>query len=98
VGEGLKEVQLDESILQRPTWHQQALCRRMSPSLFFIAGRSDIARYDQEQAKAVCVECPVRSECLAFALKNEEAFGIWGGLTPEERLALKKIGTDGPSQ
>ena len=38
--------------------------------------------------KAVCGRCPVREACLAYALDARELWGIWGGLDPEERLAL----------
>lgn len=38
-----------------------------------------------DDAKAVCRGCPVRSECLAYALAARERAGVWGGLTPDER-------------
>ena len=38
----------------------------------------------------VCVGCDVRSECLEYALANDERFGIWGGLSERERRKLKK--------
>ena len=38
-----------------------------------------------ERAKAICAACPVRRDCLAFALRIGQADGIWGGLTEEER-------------
>ena len=41
-------------------------------------------------AKKVCAKCIVRDECLAYALKNKEQFGIWGGLTEQERKALRR--------
>ncbi len=40
-------------------------------------------------AKAICARCLVRDECLNFAIENEENYGIWGGLTPKERLNKK---------
>ncbi|WP_336873902.1 WhiB family transcriptional regulator [Rhodococcus qingshengii] len=36
-------------------------------------------------AKRVCAGCEVRVDCLAFALANDERFGVWGGLTASER-------------
>ena len=42
------------------------------------------------EAKKVCVGCEVRSECLEYALANDERFGIWGGLSERERRKLKK--------
>lgn len=41
-------------------------------------------------AKALCAECPLKVECLQVALEAGEPYGIWGGLTPEERRALKR--------
>jgi WhiB family redox-sensing transcriptional regulator len=42
----------------------------------------------QNRAKAVCMSCPVRTECLADALDNRIEFGVWGGMTERERRAL----------
>lgn len=42
------------------------------------------------EAKAVCKVCPVRAECLAEALKRSESFGVWGGLTTDERRAADR--------
>ncbi len=41
-----------------------------------------------EAAKALCVKCPRRAECLARALKAEDRYGIFGGYTPAERAAM----------
>lgn len=37
------------------------------------------------QAKAICWSCPIRQECLTRAMERKEEYGIWGGLTAEER-------------
>ena len=36
------------------------------------------------------VQCPVRDECLIFALTNNERFGVYGGMTELGRKALRK--------
>jgi WhiB family redox-sensing transcriptional regulator len=41
-------------------------------------------------AKQICNRCPIRNTCLDFALESNEAYGIWGSLTPEERRNLKR--------
>lgn len=40
------------------------------------------------EATEGCMACPVRGECLLYALASEQRHGIWGGLTPEERRGL----------
>lgn len=43
-----------------------------------------------KKAKAVCAACPVRVQCLQYALEAGEQFGIWGGLSEQERTALRR--------
>ena len=45
---------------------------------------------DAEQAKAICAGCPVRLDCLIFALEANQQFGIWGGYDEEERRELRR--------
>ena len=69
-------------------WHQDAACRTVDPSVFFLpvgANAAEIAA-----AKRVCVGCPVRATCLADAIERGEQFGIWGGLTEHERADLPR--------
>ena len=47
---------------------------RLDPDLFFAESPADV-----EEAKALCLECPVRAACLAGALKRREPWGVWGG-------------------
>jgi WhiB family transcriptional regulator, redox-sensing transcriptional regulator len=49
-------------------------CHIGEPDLWFAEHPSDL-----EQAKALCVDCPIRRECLAAALEREEPWGVWGG-------------------
>ena len=44
-----------------------------------------MSRRQVDQAREICHECPVRRDCLAFALVMDDAWGVWGGLTPAER-------------
>jgi Transcription factor WhiB len=43
------------------------------------------------KAKAICLTCRVRPECLAFALRTEQVHGIWGGTTEHERAAARRV-------
>jgi len=65
-------------------WDEQGLCVT-EPGNWF-PDPSQAAHSTAE--KAVCGRCPVREACLAYALDARELWGIWGGLDPEERLAL----------
>ncbi len=66
------------------SWQDQALCAQTDPELFHEKGGST------REAKRVCESCEVRSECLEYALANDERFGIWGGMSERERRRLKK--------
>ncbi|MFJ5643516.1 WhiB family transcriptional regulator [Streptomyces sp. NPDC093223] len=63
-------------------WAARAACRTADPDELFVEGAA------QNAAKAVCNGCPVRTECLAFALDRRIEYGIWGGATERERRAL----------
>lgn len=63
-------------------WPSLAACRGSEPDELFVPGAA------QNRAKAVCLGCSVRTECLADALDNRTEFGIWGGMTERERRAL----------
>jgi WhiB family redox-sensing transcriptional regulator len=63
-------------------WAVQAACRSTDPDTLFVQGAA------QNRAKAICVGCVVRTECLADALDKHVEFGVWGGLTERERRAL----------
>lgn len=64
-------------------WQDLAACRAVAVELFFPP-----AEQESEVAKSVCSECTVRQPCLEFALAEGERFGIWGGLTSQERRSL----------
>ncbi|MFJ9565933.1 WhiB family transcriptional regulator [Streptomyces fuscichromogenes] len=63
-------------------WGARAACRSADPDELFVEGAA------QNQAKAVCRGCSVRTECLAHALDHRIEYGIWGGMTERERRAL----------
>jgi WhiB family redox-sensing transcriptional regulator len=70
-------------------WSDRAACLREEPELFFPIGNTGPALIQIEEAKAVCNRCPVIDACLQFALASGQSAGVWGGLTEDERLALK---------
>ncbi|WP_043573896.1 WhiB family transcriptional regulator [Actinopolyspora erythraea] len=66
-------------------WQHRASCRDEDPELFFPVSEVGPGAQQVQQAKAICAKCPVSSECLAYAQRNGLDFGIFGGMTPEER-------------
>lgn len=71
-------------------WLHLAVCRDESPELFFPAGNSGPALAQIAEAKSVCNRCPVKSECLAWSLESNQDAGVWGGLSEDDRRALKR--------
>jgi WhiB family redox-sensing transcriptional regulator len=71
-------------------WVHKARCREVDPELFFPIGTTGPAAAQVESAKAVCMICPVRVECLEWALATGQDAGVWGGLSEEERRALRR--------
>ncbi|WP_280390709.1 WhiB family transcriptional regulator [Nocardia brasiliensis] len=70
-------------------WQVRGSCRGTDVSVFYSPdgerGKSRTARVDT--AKRICRPCPVRAKCRDFALKTGEPFGVWGGMSEEERHA-----------
>lgn len=71
-------------------WQLHAACRGMDSSRFFYPDRERSPRREHREtaAKAICALCPVIADCRAHALQVQEPYGIWGGLTENERLRL----------
>ena len=66
-------------------WRRLAACRDADPELFFPVSASGPSMDQITQAKAICADCPVRRQCLVFALSTRQKHGIWGGMTEQER-------------
>jgi WhiB family redox-sensing transcriptional regulator len=66
-------------------WMDEGLCNGMDPALFFPERGAST-----REAKDTCRACPVRMECLEYALERGEKFGIWGGLSERERRRIRK--------
>ena len=65
-------------------WRLDALCAETDPEAFFPEKGGST-----RDAKKVCTGCPVRAQCLEFALESDERFGIWGGLSERERRRVR---------
>jgi WhiB family transcriptional regulator, redox-sensing transcriptional regulator len=66
-------------------WQTDSLCAQTDPEAFFPEKGGST-----RDAKKICTSCEVRSQCLEYALQNDERFGIWGGLSERERRKLRK--------
>ncbi len=66
-------------------WRDDAACRGLDVDVFFPATDEEAG-----PAKAICAICPVREECLEFALATRQDDGVWGGLTETERRRLRR--------
>lgn len=81
---------LPAPLIQHYEWQEKAKCREVDPELFYLPYglRQNNKQKRINEAKAVCKQCPVISECLQFALSTEEPFGVWGGTSPEDRKRI----------
>lgn len=73
----------DDIAMDAESWVTRAACRGADPAIFFPGPDDDAA-----EALAVCARCPVRQECLEYALEARERYGIWGGTTERQRRRL----------
>ena len=67
-----------------------AACKGADLDLFFGPFAEFVSSRQQREAKAtaICAGCPVKAECLEYALDAREVYGVWGGMTEDERRAL----------
>jgi WhiB family redox-sensing transcriptional regulator len=64
-------------------WVVYAKCTDIPRTTFFPHDRVGIM-----VAKRVCASCPVRGQCLEYALENRIAHGVWGGASEQERRRM----------
>lgn len=60
-------------------------CRSADADLWFADAPAEL-----ERAKALCGACPIRTECLAGALRREEPWGVWGGEIFEQGAVIHR--------
>jgi WhiB family redox-sensing transcriptional regulator len=76
----------------RYAWQLAGVCRQGDPERFFLESERGHTR-DMlvTQAKAVCAPCPVLESCREHGLNAQEPYGIWGGLTVQERETWLRV-------
>lgn len=72
--------------LTRPPWQANGACREHPVDVFFPRKGASAAN-----AKAICAACPVRSECLNYALSDPGIVGVWGATTERERKRMRSV-------
>ena len=69
-----------------PSWHDRAACAAYEEFKHWWFPAEDTTYGDEP--RQICSHCPVRSQCLEYAITLPERYGMWGGTTPAERKAL----------
>lgn len=69
-------------------WMAEGACRDEDPDLFFPIGVGDTGADQARRATTICHQCDVEAECLRYALIKHVKYGVWGGRTEQERLAM----------
>jgi WhiB family redox-sensing transcriptional regulator len=72
---------------QEQRWREAAACRGDPPERWHPPRGAAIA-----PLRHVCERCPVRCECLDFALRSGEKIGVWGGTSERERRRIRRRG------
>jgi len=83
---------LPRPLLSSYEWQTEGACRTTDPDEFFPheAERGNRRLGREQRAKALCATCPVIQQCFEHAMSVREPYGVWGGTTPEERLAMQR--------
>lgn len=71
-------------------WRHRAECLDEDPELFFPIGNTGAALVQIEHAKSFCRRCQVVAVCRSWALTSGQDAGVWGGLSEDERRALRR--------
>ena len=81
---------LPKPVVENWDWQQDGACRDLPSEMFFHPDgeRGPRRRNRENVAKAVCSSCPVLEACRKHALSVQEPYGIWGGLSEDDRVAI----------
>lgn len=72
-----------------PGWRSRSACRDLPSEVFVSNGM--LSADEEAVAKAACARCPVRDECLAYALVHGVRYGVWGGYNEAERRPMRRL-------
>jgi WhiB family transcriptional regulator, redox-sensing transcriptional regulator len=72
-------------------WQEEGVCVEVGPDPFFVDYDKDIDVQDQlHTVRKICGGCPVKEQCLSYAVANNITDGVWGGYTTRERRILRR--------
>lgn len=87
-------------------WHTQALCAKTGGDWWYAELTTHYQHHSRRYtpnpddpdddpcptciAITICELCEVKTQCLTTALNKDERHGIWGGLTPEQRIKIRR--------
>ena len=73
-------------------WQEEGSCREHDPEIFFLDYnlRGKAKRQKEQTAISICEGCPVKMQCLDHALNTPEIYGVWGGMTEEQRHVIMR--------
>lgn len=66
-------------------WADRALCAEVGGDIFYPEQGGD-----WRSPRRICMACEVRAPCLAYALDHDEEFGIWGGMSAQQRARIRR--------
>jgi WhiB family redox-sensing transcriptional regulator len=86
----IETARLPKPIASEWEWQHEGACRELPSEMFFHPDgeRGPRRRNRENTAKAICATCPVIEACRKHALAVQEPYGIWGGLSEDDRLAI----------
>lgn len=82
--------QIPKPLIEQWEWQYDGACRTLDTEMFFHPDgeRGPSRRNRAAEAKRICASCPVMDECRSHSLRAREPYGVWGGLTEEERRKI----------
>lgn len=75
------------------SWQEEAACLGEDTGLFFPGGTTPTNKVNSLEREIVgqfCIPCPVKGACLEYAMRGNERWGVWGGMTSLERKSLRR--------
>ena len=82
-----------DNLVGPPAWMAEGICATIDPDFWF----PERGKWTQSaEAQAICHTCPVREQCLDYAVEHKERWGVWGGVssTKRRKMIAERFGPD----